>query len=147
MTARIIGVGQALRGDDAAGLLAAEAARALVSDGIEVMTESGDAAALLARLQDASAVVVIDSARAAAPPGTVLRLEAPFDLPRHAATSSHGNALADALALGGVLQTLPARLVVLAVVGEAFGLGAAMTPAVQAAVPLAAAQAVAWLRG
>jgi hydrogenase maturation protease len=115
-------------------------------DGIAVATESGDAAALLARLQDASAVVVIDSARAADPPGTILRLEAPFSLPYHAATSSHGNALADALALGAALQTLPERLIVLAVVGQAFGLGAPVTPAVLAAVPVVVEQAVALLR-
>jgi hydrogenase maturation protease len=138
---RVIGVGQACRGDDEVGLLVAARLRALPPEGFDITTESGDAAALLGQFEALSAAIIIDSARSAAPAGTLLTLDAEVPLPRHAASSSHGNALAGALALGRALGLLPPRLKLLLVAGEAYALGAAMTPAVRDAVPAVAARA------
>ncbi len=97
---RVIGVGQRDRGDDAVGLLVAEHLRS-AADTIDVVIGGADAAALLVQLEGAVAAIAVDCARGGGPPGAILRL--PPDLagwPQSRSTSSHGNALADALALG-----------------------------------------------
>lgn len=136
---RVIGVGQRDRGDDAVGLLVAEHLRS-AADTIDVVIGGADAAALLVQLEGAVAAIAVDCARGGGPPGAILRL--PPDLagwPQSRSTSSHGNALADALALGHALGCLPPRLAVFAVVGLAFGVGDPLSPAVRDAIPRFAA--------
>jgi hydrogenase maturation protease len=130
-----------LRGDDAIGLLIAERLRArAIGQGIDVVSGASDAASLLAQFEGAAAVIAVDCARGGGPPGTILRLPPdPKTWPRARPTSSHGNALADAVALGEALGCLPERLSVLVVVGEAFGIGAPLSPAVRDAMPALAA--------
>jgi len=144
VTVRVIGVGQRYRGDDAVGLLVAERVRAMAPPGVEVLTESSDAAALLTAFEGADACLAIDSAHSGGAPGSVLLL-GPDDVaaPRGAATSSHGNALAEAVALGAALGTLPGRFRIVAVVGTDFRLGDALSAPVQAAVPNAVAAVLA----
>lgn len=55
--------------------------------------------------------------------------------PQMRATRSHGNALADALALGGTLGCLLPRVCIFAIVDETFAIGAPLSPAVRAAIP------------
>jgi hydrogenase maturation protease len=124
----VIGVGNADRGDDAAGLLAA---RRL--GGIEL---EGDPSALLDLLDRVDEAVVIDAVRSGAAPGTVHRFEVGAEpvatLPRGASTHLIG--LADALELARVLGRLPARATVHGIEGGRFALGDAMSPQVAAAV-------------
>ena len=139
--ARVIGVGHAARGDDAVGLVVADQLRSKVPDGIDVVSGGADAAAVLAQFEGVPAVVAVDCARGGGAPGSILRLTADTSSWPHArSTSSHGNALADALALGEVLGCLPARVSVFVVIGESFGLGEPLSPAVQDAVPELARQ-------
>jgi hydrogenase maturation protease len=138
---RVIGVGQRERGDDAVGLEVAARLRADAGDVVEVVSGAADAAALLAQLDGVSAAIAIDCARGGGSPGTILRLGADVaSWPQSRSMSSHGNALADALALGAVLGCLPPRVTVFAVVGEAFRVGAPLSPAVRLAVPAVVAQ-------
>ena len=133
---RVIGVGQRERGDDAAGLLLADHFRDVAPDNISVLIGAADAASLLAQFEGFRAVIVVDCARGGGAPGSILRLPADFAAsPGPRAKSSHGNALADAMALGAALGCLPPRLSVFAVVGERFGLGEPLSPAVAAALP------------
>ncbi len=137
MIVRVIGVGQRARGDDAAGLLLADDLR---GEGIDVVIGAADGAALLAQFEGFRAVIVVDCARGGGAPGSIVRLPADFAAsPRSRAKSSHGNALAEALALGAALGCLPPRLSVFAVVGERFGLGEPLSAAVAAALPELAA--------
>ena len=139
---RVIGVGQPHRGDDAVGLVVADRVRAL-APGIEVTTESADAAALLDALGGVDACIAIDAARSGGAAGTVLRLDGHRVVATRAgATSGHGNALADAIALGDALGTLPPRFRIVAVVGSNFRIGDAMSAAVEAAIPDAVAAAL-----
>ena len=139
MRLRVIGVGQRYRGDDEVGLIVAERVRALAPD-VEVMTESTDAADLLNVLEGAEACVAIDAARYGGAPGAILRIDADeVAAMRGAATSSHGNALAEAVALGSALGALPSRFRVVAVVGSNFRLGDPMSAAVQSRIPDAVA--------
>jgi hydrogenase maturation protease len=140
VTVRVIGMGQRYRGDDAVGLLVAESVRASAPEGVEVLTEPSDALALLAAFEGADACVVVDSAQHGGAPGAVLRVGVDAAAAtRVAATSSHGNALAEAVALGGALGSLPRRFRIVAVVGSDFGIGDAVSAPVQAAVPVAVA--------
>jgi hydrogenase maturation protease len=138
---RVIGVGQPDRGDDAVGLVVVEYLRTNAADGIDIVFGASDAVALLAQLEGVDCVVAVDCASGGGAPGNILRLERDTgSWPRKRATSSHGNALADALALGAALGCLPPRLSVFAVVGERFGIGEPLSAAVRMAVPELARQ-------
>jgi hydrogenase maturation protease len=123
----VIGVGNAARGDDAAGLVAA---RRL--GGVEL---EGDASALIDLVDGADDVVVIDAVRSGAAAGTVHRIDAgglSVALPRTASTHLIG--VADALELARVLGRLPPHVVVYGIEGGRFGVGDPVSPEVVAAI-------------
>jgi hydrogenase maturation protease len=124
----VIGLGNAARGDDAAGLIAA---RRL--NGVE---HEGDPLALLDVWDGAESVVVIDAVRSGAVPGTIHRFDAAEPLPAalRSSTSTHAVGLAEAVELARALGRLPARLTVYGIEGERFEAGTGLTPAVSAAV-------------
>jgi hydrogenase maturation protease len=133
----VIGIGNAARGDDAAGLIAA---RRL--GGFE---HEGDPVALLDMWREADVAVVIDAVSSGAEPGTVHRFDAtsaPLPARLRGSTSSHALGLAEAIELGRTLGRLPGRLVVYGIEGERFEAGTELTPAVAAAVEAVALEAV-----
>ncbi len=143
MNVRILGVGQLARGDDAAGLEAAALLRGEPLDGVEILDAAADAAALLAQIEGAAGIVAIDCARGGGAPGSIVKRGADIAAwPQLRASSSHGNALAGALALGDALGCLPSQITVFAVVGQNFTMGGAISPAVAAALPELARQAM-----
>jgi hydrogenase maturation protease len=139
----VVGVGNADRGDDGAGIAVARAVAAVRSD-VDVLEQtSGDPAALLDALAPYRRVVIVDATVSEAEPGTVRLVplaEAAGVLARTA--SSHGLGLATALALGRELHALPDELMLIGIEADAFDHGSGLSPAVAAAVPRAA-QAVA----
>jgi hydrogenase maturation protease len=140
----VIGVGNAWRGDDAAGLLVARRLRGAV----EAREHEGDCTGLVEAWTGAGHVVVVDAAASGAPPGTVRRFDALLaPLPaRSLRSSTHAFGVADAVELARALGRLPARLEVCAIEGADFAAGAALTPEVAAAVDeLASALAAAAL--
>jgi hydrogenase maturation protease len=140
---RIIGLGNAWRGDDAVGLLVARRLRELVR-GADVLERSGEPADLLEALGDgAGEVVLVDAVSSGAPPGEVHRLDASeVALPFAAGASTHGLGLAETIELGRALGRLPARLLVYGIEGAVFELGAPLS----AEVARAADSVVAELR-
>jgi hydrogenase maturation protease len=124
----VIGLGNAARGDDAAGLIAA---RRL--NGVE---HEGDPLALLDVWDSAEWVVVIDAVRSGAVPGTIHRFDGAEPLPAavRSSTSTHAVGLAEAIELARALGRLPAELIVYGIEGERFEAGIGLTPAVSAAV-------------
>jgi hydrogenase maturation protease len=135
----VVGIGHRDRGDDTAGLEVADRLRG--QDGLDVLYGAADGPGLLTQIEDRPLAVFVDSARGGGAVGSILRLQ-PGAASHGGATSSHGNALAEALALGDALGCLPTRLAILAVVGERFGIGDAMSPSVRAALPALAAMAL-----
>jgi hydrogenase maturation protease len=129
----VIGVGNALRGDDGAGLRVAHLVRRLVPACVPVLTAGGEPTGLLELWDGAAAVLLADAGRCGAPPGTVHRLDVARDgLPAvRPAAGTHAGGLAEAVALGRALDRLPPRVVVYAVEGHRFALGTTMTPAVR----------------
>ena len=92
-------------------------------------------------------VICVDAAAPAGEPGRIVCFDPlqgalPKGLP---ATSSHALGLAEVIDLARVLGALPRRLVVFAIEGACFDIGAGMTPAVAAAAGQVADRIVAGL--
>ena len=129
----IIGVGNALRGDDGAGAAVVSQLRAA---DIPAYNFDGDGAELMEMWVGQPQVIVIDAASSGAPPGTLHRFDATFDvLPknffRH---STHQFGVAEAVEMARTLDRLPGQLIVYGVEGADFTLGAPLSPDVQNAV-------------
>ena len=132
----IVGVGNELRGDDAAGVVVARKLRAA---GLPALELQGDPTVLLDLWAGRDAVVLVDCVRSGAPAGTVGRLDlAGGRLPPgvRGSTSTHAVGLGEAVELGRALGTLPARALLHTVEGRAFGTGTGLSGAVAAAVPV-----------
>lgn len=130
----LIGVGNAWRGDDGAGLAVARRARELGAP--RVLAYEGDAVALLEAWAGAGHAVIVDAAASGAPAGTLHTFDAraaplPVTLLR---SSTHAFGVADAVELARALDRLPERLDVYAIEGGDFALAAGLTPPVAAAV-------------
>ena len=137
---RILGIGSPA-GDDRAGWAAVEAVRASAwyrsrADRVQVECLDRPGTALLAAMQGATQVVLIDAMRSGATPGTVQRVELDrIAMQQTGGVSSHGFGLAEVLALGHALGALPPRLTLFGVeAGEASG-GEDLSAAVRAALP------------
>ena len=107
----VIGVGNHLRGDDGAGPEVARRLHGLEQAGhIRVRAHEGEGLGLLELWEGASAVVLVDTVRSGAPPGTIHRLEFTTEpVPTGAQHStSHAVGPAEAIELGRALGALPA---------------------------------------
>lgn len=124
----VIALGNRLRGDDGIGPVVAERLKGRI-DGCSIVEEKDDAMAIVCEWEDAALAVVIDAAVSGAAPGTIHRSEIESGpLPRDLARcSSHGLGLAEAVELGKVLGRLPDRLVIYAIEGANFELGAGLS--------------------
>jgi hydrogenase maturation protease len=124
----VVGVGNAFRGDDAAGL---EVARRVGGHEFE-----GEPVALIDWWSGCDRLVVVDAMQSGAPAGTVRRVAAHDEPlpPELARPSTHLLGVADALELARVLGRLPEQVDVWAIEGESFDAGASLSPAVAAAV-------------
>jgi hydrogenase maturation protease len=137
----VIGVGNALRGDDAAGLAVAENVRAHAPDGVAVRVCEEEPSRLIDAFGDADVVFVVDAVSTGAPAGTLHRFDA-SDAPlpnRELRSSTHALGIGEALELARALGRLPRRTVVFGVEGSQFSAREGMTPAVQEGVSRASA--------
>lgn len=136
MTILVIGIGNADRGDDAAGLAVARGIRdATGRRDVTVAELIGDQLALLDAWDGARDVYIIDAVCSGGVPGTVYSFDArqPLDTRfRHCGT--HTFSLADVIELARALGRLPARLIGYGIEGAAFELGVGLSPEVEAAV-------------
>ncbi|MGE5281705.1 MAG: hydrogenase maturation protease [Chloroflexota bacterium] len=130
-----VGIGNPLRGDDAAGLLAARALRARAPQGIEVRELEGEPVGLIEAWDGAEAVVVADAVASGGEPGEVHRVDAAAGpLPAAlAGASTHAMGLAEAVELARALDRLPSRLVVYGIEAASFETGTEPSAAVRAA--------------
>jgi hydrogenase maturation protease len=144
----VIGVGNAWRGDDGAGLAVTRRLRELAPAGVEVREIEGDATALMDVWSGADRVVVVDAAKSGAPPGTVRRFDAhAAALPaRLLRSSTHVFGVPDAIELARALGRLPATIEVYAIEGASFAAGDRLTPSVARAAETLAARFCAFPR-
>lgn len=133
MAVLIIGVGNIQRGDDAAGLLVAQALVAKRLPSLAVEESSGEIAAIVELLQSADDVIIVDAMRSGKPAGTALWIEPLRASAQAGATTSstHGFGVAQAIELLKALDKLPQRIRILGIEGQYFALGAPVSPGVR----------------
>ena len=133
----ILGLGNRLMTDDAAGPLVIErlAARPL-PPGARAIDGGTCGLALLPDLERAAALIVVDAARSDAPPGAVTVFEgAAMDAAlRGAKSTAHEVALADLMDALHVTSGRPARRALVAIEPERIGVGLEPTKPVDAAL-------------
>ena len=133
--ALVIGIGNELRGDDAAGPMVAALLNRRLGEEVAVVC-GGDVAKLMALWEGREAVVVVDAMASGRPAGTMARYDAVAGtLPVETfARSTHAFGLVESIELSRALGTLPARLVIYGIELGSTELGDAPSPAVVAAV-------------
>jgi hydrogenase maturation protease len=144
----VIGMGNPLRGDDAAGRIVADRIQRRNQPFLNVVECSGEAAALMELWRDAGVVIVVDAVAPSRGAGIVQRFDATERaLPvRFYGASTHAFGLGEAVELARALHQLPHRLIVFGIEGERFHVGSRLSPGVKKAVPRVAALVVAEAR-
>ena len=124
----IIGCGNAQRGDDAAGIMAANRLRLL---GLSAQICSGEPSELIEMWKEEDDVIVIDAVITGAPPGSVHVWDGqrPLKLGRSLGFT-HGLGLAEAIELSRTLGSLPGKIRVFGIEGQSFALGCEVSPSV-----------------
>lgn len=132
----LIGIGNVLRGDDAAGIALLEALRGRLSADVEMIVTDAEPAALIELLEHSRAAYLLDASRSNAPPGTVRR----FDLARaslpagHGRPSTHELGVAEGIELARALGALPRPCVLYTIEGVSYAAGAALSKPVRTAI-------------
>lgn len=133
---RVIGIGSPDRGDDAVGRVVAQRLRGMLPPSVDIVELDGEAATLLACLENTETACLIDACTSGAPAGTVRRFDAggaPLP-PDDFRLSTHDLGLAAAIELARALGQLPPRCVVFAIEATAFASGDPLSPPVAAAI-------------
>ncbi len=142
MTVLVLGVGNAWRGDDAAGLEVARRLGQAAPACARIRTHEGDPSGLIAAWREQQHVIVVDAVGSGAAPGTVHRLD-PLREPLRSqmfSASTHHLGVAEAVELARALDRLPARLELYGIEAAGFDAGAPLTEAVERAVGQVAAE-------
>jgi hydrogenase maturation protease len=132
---KVIGVGNAWRRDDAAGLGVARKLAGTLPEGVEVLEREGEPTGLIDAWEGADALWLVDAVSSGAPAGDVHRLDAseealPAELFR---ASSHHLGPPEAIELARALGRLPKRVIVFGIEAASLEAGEGLTPAVEAA--------------
>jgi len=138
----VLGVGNAWRGDDDAGLEVARMLRRTAPDGTHVVDYEGKPSGLIDAWEGENEVVLVDAVRSGAPPGTVHRLN-PLEKPLPAELFRHSPpplGVAEAVEMARVLDRLPTRLALYGIEGRSFDAGGPLDPQVRSAVERVAAE-------
>lgn len=142
MTRRVVvvGVGNRLRGDDAAGLAVADEVRAGAAGAVEVRVCEEEPSRLIDALEDADVAFIADAVSTGALGGTVHRFDASDSaIPaRDFRSSTHALGIGETLELARALGRLPRRVVVFGIEGLDFGAREGLTTVVADGVARAA---------
>ena len=126
-------LGNADRGDAGLGPAVPALLRGRLPAGAELRVCGGDALGLIEGWAGLVALVCVDASAPAGEPGRICSLETAMDELVAEPASCHGFGLAEALAPARVLGLAPPRLVVYAVEGRSFRIGAPLSAEVAAA--------------
>jgi hydrogenase maturation protease len=132
----VIGIGNAYRRDDAAGLMVARQLKEQTLSSCEVHEQIGEGTALMDLWRGAKHVLVVDAVQSGAVPGTIHRFNAdlnPLPAPIFR-DSTHAFGLIEAVELSRALKQLPCNLVVYGIEGQNFETGTGLSSAVLGAV-------------
>lgn len=133
---KVIGVGNAFRGDDAAGLETIARLETLHIDGIDLCCQSGEGTSLMMAWQDVPAIIIIDAVSSQSQPGTIFKFEAHQEkIPtKFFHYSTHNFSVAEAVELARTLDQLPDKLIIYGIEGANFAAGAGLTIEVDKAI-------------
>jgi hydrogenase maturation protease len=133
----VLGLGNRLLGDDAAGPLVVDALAAASEGGADFRDGGTLGLSLLPQIEDAEAFIAVDAALFGAEPGTVRVFEgaAMDEQLGGRKRSAHEVALFDLMAAAALNDRLPARRALVAVQPASTALGLQPTAAVAAAIP------------
>lgn len=143
---KVIGIGQSLRGDDAAGLLAVRLWEQIYPlqashPNIQVEVSELPGIALLDLLKGFRVAILVDAVRSGSTPGIIHQLSED-QLVSYAAGSgsAHGWSVAETLALGQQLfpSQMPLILLLIGIEAGQLGLGEKLSPEVEACLPAVA---------
>lgn len=139
----VLGLGNTLLGDDGLGpALIEEFLREEErwKDQIEFLDGGTQGLALLGRLSDRAAIIIVDAVAMGARPGTTRLLSASevFQMGVSVAATSHEGNAGELLAVAKVLDELPDRVFVIGVEPENIATGCGLSEPVRRALPLAA---------
>ena len=133
----VLGIGNPDRGDDGAGPAVARQLWELSLQDVEVIEHGGEATALVAQMDGAASVFLIDACASGAPPGTIRRFDAsaaPAPAEIALGLSTHGFGPAAAVELARSLGQLPHRCIIYTIEGASFAPGAPLSPYVATGV-------------
>lgn len=141
MTVVVIGVGNRLRGDDAAGPAVADRVRAHAPRSVDVRICEQEPSRLLDALAGAEVAFIVDAVSTGAAPGTLHRFDASSEAvpSRELRSSTHALGVGESLELARALGRLPGRTVVFGIEGSDFLAGGDLSGAVAEGVERAAA--------
>jgi hydrogenase maturation protease len=142
-TFKIIGIGQSLRGDDAAGLAAVNLWNQTYQSkidrpGVEIELAELPGIGLLSLMEGARAAILVDAVHSGAKPGTVhVVSENQIASFTAGSGSAHGWGVAETLSLGRKLMpaSLPAKLILIGIEVSQLNLGETLSPEVESALP------------
>jgi hydrogenase maturation protease len=140
---KIIGIGQSLRGDDAAGPVAVslwQKTFPVTASQPDIIVELAGlpGIGLLNLLAGASQAILVDAVHSDAKPGTIYTLtEDQLDSFEISARSAHGWGIAETLSLGRVLKLaeMPLELTLIGIEAGLMEIGAGLSPEVELALP------------
>jgi len=132
----VIGVGNAYRGDDGAGLAVVERLRGRVPEGTDVVASEEEPTRLMDVWEGADSVVVVDAVASGSEPGVLHRFDATADAvpTRMFRSSTHAFGVGEAIELARALGTLPGQVLVYGIEGAEFDAREGLSPPVEAAV-------------
>ena len=131
----ILGIGNPDRADDGVGALVVARLSGRLPPDVMLVVRGGDILGLVEDWAGCDVLICVDAANPMDQPGSIHHFDATNGhLPQSGSfTSSHAFGLAEAIALAHELQALPKTVVVYAVEGACFDVGAPMTPQVTVA--------------
>ena len=138
----VIGIGNAYRGDDAAGLAVADRIRVAAPPGVEVLRHEGEPVALIDTWDRARVVYLVDAVSSGGEPGSIYRFDAtarPLGA-QFSCRGTHAFGVAETIELSRALGRLPLQLIGYGIEGRSFGPGTGLSPDARRAVSMASAR-------
>lgn len=144
----VIGIGNTILTDEAAGVRAVECLESDYELGGNVLTIDGGTSGMemIEELSNPDLLIVLDVVKTGAPPGTLTQIageQIPVFFRKK--LSPHQIGLPDVLASLELLDAMPKEIIVIGVEFSSLELGMEMTPVIAAQVPIMAAQAASML--
>jgi hydrogenase maturation protease len=138
----IIGIGNELRGDDAAGIIASRKLRTKGVNKAYIIESDGDGTKLMDNWQGYDNVIIIDALASASEPGKIHIIDAGKNkLPKETlAHSSHLFGAADAIETARALNKLPGKITIYGIEGKSYDLGNEISDEVSKAIDEAVKQ-------